>query len=409
MNNFKIWLENEESKEILHMEIPMPQDIIILNEIFKKYHKKLYAVGGVVRDYLISHFHLQGKGDGPKDVDLTTDATPEDITKILQSKESLEHGIKVLPKGEAFGVISAILNGNEYEIATFREEYYDPIHGDGRRPDKVSFSTAEKDASRRDLTINALFYDIDKKQIIDFNTNNGKGQGIEDIKNLVSRTVGDPHERFQEDKLRILRIVRFFSRFNPGLIKETLDKKTLDAIERFKSLPGVSTERILAEFSNGFKSAINKTNFFKNYEELNLFTSVLPTLITNTQNFENVKSFPASLAFLLRDNTEPTTVRKKLTNLSYPNNISDKVELLLKLTNIQNENIITLIKKRDIIPNIKEDIIEFAKLQKNNLIHKFANYNQQTKSFEFIHLKGPEIAKAMNEKEKELFLNMSKY
>ena len=66
MNNFKIWLENEESKEILHMEIPMPQDIIILNEIFKKYHKKLYAVGGVVRDHLISHFHLEGKGDGPK-------------------------------------------------------------------------------------------------------------------------------------------------------------------------------------------------------------------------------------------------------------------------------------------------------------------------------------------------------
>ena len=121
---------------------------------------------------------------------------------------------------------------------------------------------------------------------------------------------------------------------------------------------------------------------------------------------ENIKSFPASLAFLLRDNTEPTTVRKKLTNLSYPNNVSDKVELLLKLTNIQNENIITLIKKRDTIQNIKEDIIEFAKLQKNNLIHKFANYNQQTKSFEFIHLKGPEIAKAMNEKEKELFLNM---
>jgi|APGre2960657404_1045060.scaffolds.fasta_scaffold00065_9 tRNA nucleotidyltransferase/poly(A) polymerase len=401
---FKLWLENEEKAEYINIEIPMPNDIMVLNDLFKKHNKKLYAVGGVIRDFLISHFHMAGKGSGPKDVDLTTDATPDQITAILKSQDSLRHGIKVLPKGEAFGVISAILNGNEYEIATFREEYYDPISGDGRRPDKVSFSTADKDASRRDLTMNALFYDIDKKTILDFNTTNGKGQGIEDIKNLVARPVGNPYDRFREDKLRVLRLIRFFSRFNANRIKDQLDSDTLGAIEKYKTLEGVSGERIVAEFMSGFKSAKDKSSYLKNYQELGLFPAVLPGLIVNTQNIESVKSFPASLAFILRDNTEPTEVRKKLSALKYTNDVSDKVELLLKLNNLETSPIIPLIKRKEILQGSKDDILEFAKLQKNNIIHKFADYKQQTNSKDFMHMKGPEIANSMNQKEKEIFL-----
>lgn len=404
MLTFKLWLENEEKAEIIPAEIPMPEDIMVLNQLFSSYNKKLYAVGGVIRDYLISHYHMGGKGSGPKDVDLTTDATPEQITKILSSPQAMKHGIKVLPKGEAFGVISAILNGKEYEIATFREEYYDPIHGDGRRPDKVSFSTADKDASRRDLTMNALFYDIDKKIILDFNTVNGKGQGIEDIKNLVARPVGNPYERFREDKLRILRLIRFFSRFNSGLIKDHLDSDTLGAIDNFKNLEGVSGERIVSEFMNGFKSAKNKNNYFKNYEELSLYPSVLPGLVVNTQNMDDVKSFPASLAFLLRDNTEPREVRQKLSALKYTNDVSDKVELLMKLINMDKYDIISLIKRKETLSGSKDDILDLAKLLKNNLLHKFASYKQQTNSKNFMNLKGSEIAKAMNQSEKDLFL-----
>ena len=401
---FKLWLENEESHESIDMEIPMPDDILILNDLFKKHNKKLYGVGGVVRDFLISHFHYAGKGSGPKDVDLTTDATPEEITEILQSPDAIRNEIKVLPKGAAFGVISAVIDGKEYEIATFREEYYDPIHGDGRRPDGWKTSTADKDASRRDLTMNALFYDIDNKKIIDYNTINGKGQGIDDIKNLVARPVGNPYERFREDKLRVLRLVRFFSRFNPGLIKDHLDSDTLGAIEKFKNLEGISGERIVAEFTSGFKSAINKKYYFQNYQELGLFPAVLPGLLVNTQNIENVKSFPASLAFLLRDNTEPTDVRKKLSALKYTNDVSDKVELLMKLMNMDKYDIITLIKRKEVLAGSKDDILDLAKLEKNNLIHKFATYKQQTNAKDFISLKGPQIAKAMNQTEKELFL-----
>jgi poly(A) polymerase len=403
MLSFKLWLENEEKAEILQADIPMPDDIMVLNDLFKKHNKKLYAVGGVIRDFLISHYHMGGKGSGPKDVDLTTDATPDQITQILSSPDAYKHGIKVLPKGEAFGVISAILNGKEYEIATFREEYYDPIHGDGRRPDKVSFSTADKDASRRDLTMNALFYDIDKKIILDFNTVNGKGQGLDDIKNLVARPVGNPYERFREDKLRVLRLIRFFCRFNDGLIKDHLDSDTLGAIEKFKTLEGVSGERIVSEFMSGFKSAKNKKNYFLNYEDLDLYKAVLPGLIVNTQNMQDVKSFPASLAFLLRDNTEPKEVRQKLSALKYTNDIADKVELLLKVGNMDKYEIISLLKRKDVL-GAKDDILDFAKIAKNNLIQKLADYKQQTNSRDFMNLKGSEINKAMNQREKELFL-----
>lgn len=403
MLSFKLWLENEEKAEILQADIPMPDDIMVLNDLFKKHNKKLYAVGGVIRDFLISHYHMGGKGSGPKDVDLTTDATPDQITQILSSPDAYKHGIKVLPKGEAFGVISAILNGKEYEIATFREEYYDPIHGDGRRPDKVSFSTADKDASRRDLTMNALFYDIDKKIILDFNTVNGKGQGLDDIKNLVARPVGNPYERFREDKLRVLRLIRFFCRFNDGLIKDHLDSDTLGAIEKFKTLDGVSGERIVSEFMSGFKSAKNKKNYFQNYQDLGLFPSVLPGLIVNTQNIQESKNFPASLAFILRDNTNPIEVRKKLSALKYTNDVSDKVELLLKLIDMEKYEIISLIKRRDVL-KAHDDILELAKMEKNNLLQKFADYKQQTNSRDFMNLKGSEINKSMNQKEKELFL-----
>ena len=403
--SFKNWILQEDVSVTMQADIPMPQEILLLNDLFKKHNKKLYAVGGAVRDYLINQYHEPGASYSPKDVDITTDAKPDEITKILSSPEAKKNNIKVLPKGEAFGVISAIINGKEFEIATFREDYYDPTSGDGRRPDKVEFSTAEKDAQRRDLTINALFYDIDKKEILDFNTSNGKGQGIEDIKNLIARPVGNAEERFREDKLRILRLIRFFSRFNPGLISQNLDSKTKQAIEKFKNLEGISPERIVAEFTNGFKSAANKKSYLQNYQDLDLFDKVFPNLIVDLQNYQPTKSFPATLAFIFRDNTDPMKVRATLNSINYPNNISDKVELLLMLNDMDKYNILTLLKKKIALPGSENDIREFGKLSNNKHIEKFADYKQQTKSQDFMHLKGPEIAKAMNQAEKNSFLS----
>ena len=271
----------------------------------------------------------------------------------------------------------------------------------------IDFSTPEKDAQRRDLTMNALFYDIDKNEILDFNTKNGVGQGIEDIKNLIARPVGDPEKRFAEDKLRILRLIRFFSRFNPGLMVQHIDNDTKNAIEKYKKLEGVSPERIVAEFTNGFKSAANKKTYLQNYEDFDLFATILPNLIVNLQNYLPVKSFPATLAFILRDNTDPQKVRSSLNALKYSNEVTDKIELLLMLNDFDKYQILTLLKKKNAISqNIESDIEDFGKLTTNKQIQNFVNYKQQTKSQDFMHLKGPQIAQAMNQTEKEMFTKL---
>ena len=255
--------------------------------------------------------------------------------------------------------------------------------------------------------MNALFYDIDKNEILDFNTKNGVGQGIEDIKNLIARPVGDPEKRFAEDKLRILRLIRFFSRFNPGLMIQHIDNDTKNAIEKYKKLEGVSPERIVAEFTNGFKSAANKKTYLQNYEDFDLFATILPNLIVNLQNYLPVKSFPATLAFILRDNTDPQKVRSSLNALKYSNEVTDKIELLLMLNDFDKYQILTLLKKKNAISqNIESDIEDFGKLTTNKQIQNFVNYKQQTKSQDFMHLKGPQIAQAMNQTEKEMFTKL---
>ena len=138
---------------------------------------------------------------------------------------------------------------------------------------------------------------------------------------------------------------------------------------------------------------------------MDLFDKVFPNLIVDLQNYQPTKSFPATLAFIFRDNTDPMKVRATLNSINYPNNISDKVELLLMLNDMDKYNILTLLKKKIALPGSENDIREFGKLSNNKHIEKFADYKQQTKSQDFMHLKGPEIAKAMNQAEKNSFLS----
>ena len=117
-------------------------------EILKKAGHEAYWAGGCVRDMVL--------GIKPKDFDIVTSAKPEQIEELL------EHTI---PVGKKFGVILAIKNGHAFEIATFRS---DSGYSDGRRPDAVEFTNAKEDASRRDFTINGMFYDPTKDEIIDY-------------------------------------------------------------------------------------------------------------------------------------------------------------------------------------------------------------------------------------------------
>ncbi len=133
----------------IKFDIPIPKDILQIKDIFKKNGFKLYVVGGAVRDALL--------GKTPKDYDLATDAIPDKVETMMA-----KGGLKTLPTGKAFGVINVFTDMGEYEIATFRED----LSG-GRRPDAVSFTDIVGDVKRRDLTINALFYDIDTHEVVD--------------------------------------------------------------------------------------------------------------------------------------------------------------------------------------------------------------------------------------------------
>lgn len=154
-------------------------------------YEALWA-GGCVRDQLLQRT--------PKDYDVATSAHPDQIRDVFGRR-------RTLPIGAAFGVITVLgpKSAGQIEVATFRQ---DATYSDGRHPDSVTFSTAEEDARRRDFTINGLFYDPLNEQVIDF------VGGQQDIDRRVVRAIGDPYERIAEDKLRMLRAVRFSATFD---------------------------------------------------------------------------------------------------------------------------------------------------------------------------------------------------
>ena len=172
----------------------IPESVKELHLLFKKNSKKLYVVGGAVRDFLNS--------EKPKDFDLCTDATPDEVLDILG------RNYKTNLQGKAFGVVVVYTHDQPkgMEIATFREDQYNDKLGVTRNPD-VKFSTIEKDVERRDLTINGLFFDLDTKEIVDL------VGGIEDLNNKIIRMIGDPELRIKEDPLRILRCLRAACRY----------------------------------------------------------------------------------------------------------------------------------------------------------------------------------------------------
>ena len=156
--------------------------INIVKELNQKKFKALWA-GGCVRDILL--------GNKPKDYDIVTDCKPDQVEAMFE---------KTVAIGKKFGIIMVNYNDYHFEIATFRKE---SDYKDGRRPSSVEFADEYEDAHRRDFTINGMFYDPIKDQIID----HVGGQKDLDLK--LIRFINDPEERIQEDNLRILRAVRF--------------------------------------------------------------------------------------------------------------------------------------------------------------------------------------------------------
>ncbi len=183
-----------------------------------------YFAGGCVRDV--------ARGLSPKDFDIATDATPEIVQAIFP---------RTFAVGAQFGVVVVVENGMNFEVATFRS---DDAYIDGRRPTGVKFSSPEEDAQRRDFTINGMFFDPAKDEVIDF------VGGRADLAAKIVRAIGNPAQRFAEDRLRLLRAIRFAT-----VLDFEIESATWDALVASSgSITQISAERIRDELTKTFLS-----------------------------------------------------------------------------------------------------------------------------------------------------------
>jgi poly(A) polymerase len=207
-----------------------------------------YFVGGCVRDLVM--------GRQPADYDVATDATPNQILQIYPES---------LTVGAAFGVMIVPRDAGNVEVATFRS---DGRYADGRHPDEVTFArTPEEDVRRRDFTINGLLFDPVKEKILDF------VGGQADIQRRVVRTIGEPLDRFAEDRLRMLRAVRFAARF-----EFAMDSAALEAIRKLApEIKTVSAERIRDEILKILTEGRARRGF-ELLDQARLLAEVLPEI-----------------------------------------------------------------------------------------------------------------------------------
>lgn len=275
-------LYEEKNVKLLNM-VPNIHDLQSLGNIFKKYNKELRLVGGVVRDL------LQNKK--PKDVDLATTATPDDMIKIAE-----ENNIKYIPTGLQHGTITYVINSEPYEITTLRIDK----ETDGRHAE-IEFTTDwQQDAERRDLTFNAISMGLDG-EIYDY------FDGIIDLKNGRAKFVGDSDKRITEDYLRILRYFRFQGRVaNPSWDKETLNSIKNNA----NGLSRISGERIWMELSK-ILSGNHVSELLKYMADSNVLNLIdIPTNnINNINNLSNITKDPVvMLAHLLNNENEVSNI-----------------------------------------------------------------------------------------------------
>jgi poly(A) polymerase len=241
-----------------HKNLLRETAIGIVKRLKEKGFSALFA-GGCVRDMLM--------GIVPDDYDIATDAQPDDIINIFK---------RTVPIGLHFGVVLVMENDFEFEVATFRS---DGTYSDGRHPDTVTFCDARGDALRRDFTINGMFYDPIEDKHFDY------VGGEDDLKAGLIRAIGNPFERFDEDRLRMIRAVRFACRFG-----FKIEDQTAEAIKEFHDkILTVSRERIRDELRKTLTGP-NPDTSIKMLDDLNLLHEILPE-VTAMKGVEQPENF----------------------------------------------------------------------------------------------------------------------
>jgi len=206
-----------------------------------------YFAGGCIRDALLNI--------PPKDIDIATSASPEQVQALFH---------RTIPVGIQFGVVRVRVAEMEFEVATFRS---DGIYLDGRHPSAIRFSTPEQDAARRDFTINGMFYDPFSERLIDY------VNGREDLAGKLVRAIGQPSRRFAEDRLRMLRALRF-----AAVLGFEIEAGTWSAIQAdAQEIAIISPERIRDELLKMLVNP-NRLRGFDLLDQSGLLAVILPEI-----------------------------------------------------------------------------------------------------------------------------------
>lgn len=377
--NYKLFLESIKGD----MWSIIPESVKDLQNIFSEKGKKLYVVGGAVRDFL--------KGDKPKDFDLCTDALPDEVLEIIGSD------YKTNLQGKSFGVVVVYTDDQPMgmEIATFRSDTYD---GKSRNP-KVEYTTIDNDVNRRDLSINALFYDLEKREIIDL------VGGISDLESRVIRMVGDPEKRIEEDPLRIMRSVRFAYRYGYKIEEETAE----DIIKVKKSLQRITKERIWEEIKKSWGYNKNFKEYLDILSDLDLLVEIFPKLEIN-DDIKECKELVVYLANILRDNNPQELEKTMINNLKIESDVTSKVCHLIRLLDLSPENAFQMYKDRVKCHVTDKMISEWGQLSgiDSNLLSAFIKYKPSVSAQDLMDLgyKGPQLGKEISRLEEEKFRDM---
>lgn len=377
-------------EKIISIEMRLPKDIIEISDAFIKAGKEIFVVGGAVRDF------LQKKD--PKDYDLVTNALPEESKKIL-------NGFKVSDEqGKNFGVLRVYTKDEPkgYEVASYRKDiaHGRDTKGDDPKVEMGNHITIEDDCMRRDLTINALFYDIKKKEIVDI------VGGVDDIKNGIIKAVGNPMERFIEDRLRICRIFRFAARINGKI-----DEKTIEAIKKDHRLRGigpkedVSQERIWEEMIKAFKQAKDYNYYLEFFTKFDMWNEVFPGSNINT-NLVKSHDFIVIFANLFK-NEDINTLGKKLKEYRIEDETAVKIIFLISLLNFNPDDVYNTYKRKYQSETKDSTILEWIKVNdiKDPLLIKFVDYKPTISAKELMDkgFKGKELGDKLKELETKKF------
>ena len=369
----------------------IPQSVKELHTLFQSAGKKLYLVGGSVRDFLT--------GDKPKDFDLATDALPDEVLEIVGDK------FRTNLQGKAFGVVVVYTKEvpEGMEIATFREDV-----SKGRNPEVKLGVTIEDDVKRRDLTYNSLFYDLDTRQIVDL------VGGKEDLQSGITRMVGDPIERFDEDSLRILRAFRFASRY-----EHPLHKDTESAIEKRKQLQNIdletgemkriSQERVWEEMKKAWKQAKDYRYYLSFFTKFDMWDEVFPVANINT-NLVDSKDFIVVVANLFKNESTLGLADKLAQEYKIELETATKVTFLISLLSFKVEDVFDIYKKRQQCAITDATILEWLKVEgiDTDTLVKFVEYKPSVSAQELMSqgFKGKELGIEIKRLEIEKFKQM---